>query len=102
MARIELYERKGALYEWDPVKAARNVQAHGISFATAIRIWDGRVVEQVDDREDYGEARFVDIGMIGDRYITVVYTWRGDIRRIISARKAEAHERKEYQAHTDY
>ncbi len=51
-------------FEWDDEKAAENHSRHGISFETAIEIFkDPFAVERLDDREDYGEERFVLIGM---------------------------------------
>jgi len=52
-----------------------------------------------DDELDPGEQRFVTLGMgAAERLLVVVYTWRGENIRIISARTAEAHERAEYEA----
>ncbi|MGA2732978.1 MAG: BrnT family toxin [Syntrophobacteraceae bacterium] len=54
-------------------------------------------MERVDDRFDYGEVRVYPIGLVNGMEITVIYTDRGDDeRRIISAWKAEAHERRTY------
>jgi uncharacterized protein len=50
----------------------------------------------VDDRHRYGEERSVLFGMIDNRLLVVVHTWRGDKIRIISARDAEPHERRRY------
>jgi uncharacterized DUF497 family protein len=53
-------------------------------------------IEQVDDRENYGEERFTIIGMVENRLLFVAYTMRGENIRIISARGAEPHERRSY------
>jgi uncharacterized DUF497 family protein len=45
---------------------------------------------------DYGEDRYILLGMVGDRLLVVVHTVRGDTVRIISAREAEPHERRRY------
>jgi uncharacterized protein len=82
--------------EWDEDKNESNFDKHGIDFETAMLIWEGRTVEQVDDRRDYGEPRFIALGMVEDRVLAVVYTWRGNRRRIISARKANKDERRAY------
>jgi uncharacterized DUF497 family protein len=84
-------------YSWDEAKNRRNVAQRGIAFADAVRIFEGPTVEQVDDRFDYGEVRVYAIGVVNGLEITVIYTDRGDDeRRIISAWRAEPHERRYY------
>ena len=53
-------------------------------------------IEWLDDREDYGEDRYVIIGMVDNRLLYVAYAMRGEAIRIISARGAELHERRQY------
>ena len=53
-------------------------------------------IEKFDGRESYGEDRFVTIGLFDGNELTVVYTTRGNAVRIISARKAQPHERRNY------
>jgi uncharacterized DUF497 family protein len=79
-------------YTWDPKKARLNKEKHGITFPEAIRIFDQYTFEQIDDREDYGEERIFAMGLYRDRVLVVIYADHGDIRRIISARKAKRHE----------
>ena len=70
---------------------------HGIAFADAVRIFDGPIVEQPDDRFDYGEPCIYAIGVVNGLEITVVYTDKGeDERRLISAWRSEPHERRHY------
>ena len=57
---------------------------------------DPFAIEWLDDREDYGEDRYVIIGMVDSRLLYVTYTMRGEAIRIISARGAEPHERRQY------
>ncbi|MGI9041187.1 MAG: BrnT family toxin [Gemmatimonadales bacterium] len=83
-------------YEWDSVKDARNRAVHGIAFEDAIAIFAGRTLESEDVRKDYGEDRLVVSGLLDGRVIVVVYTARGDRRRIISARLANRKERERY------
>jgi uncharacterized DUF497 family protein len=76
---------------------AENVRKHGISFEQAVRIFEGCVFEIVDDREDYGEARWISIGETQAQEITVISTERdGGTRRIISGRPATKTERERY------
>ena len=48
-------------------------------------------------RTDYGEKRYIGIGIVDDLVLTVIYTLRGETCRIISARRAKRHERKTYE-----
>jgi hypothetical protein len=81
-------------FEWDPDKAARNFVKHGVDFNEAVKIFAGPVIERADDRREYGETRFISVGRFRDRWFTVVSTWRGEIRRIISARQANGKEKR--------
>jgi uncharacterized protein len=84
-------------YSWDEKKNRRNLLLHGIAFNDAARIFEGPTVEKADDRLDYGEIRVYAIGLVNGLEFTVIYTDRGeDERRIISAWRAEGHERRIY------
>jgi hypothetical protein len=83
-------------FEWDEDKAASNVVKHGVYFERAILIFDSERIEQIDDRESYGEERIIALGRVGMEVYRVVYTQRGDILRMISAQKASKHERENY------
>ena len=87
-------------FSWDPDKAASNFEKHGIDFQDAVFVFaDPFRIEREDTRQDYGETRYQTIGMVNEVLLFVVYTPRGDdeeICHIISARKAESRERKEY------
>ncbi|HME81173.1 MAG TPA: BrnT family toxin [Candidatus Eremiobacteraceae bacterium] len=89
-------------FEWDPHKAVINLRKHGVSFETAIRIFeDPRVLSAQDTR--YSDERWYSIGNVGKRIIYVAHTIENEGQtnetiRIISARKASARERREYQA----
>jgi uncharacterized protein len=52
------------MFDWDDDKNARNIARHGVSFETAMRIFEGPVLTVVDDREDYGELREISLGMV--------------------------------------
>ena len=74
-----------------------NLARHGIAFEDAQRIFEGPTLEKVDDRFDYGEIRVYAIGLVNGLEITVIYTdQENDERRIISAWRAEPHERRAY------
>ena len=84
-------------YEWDETKAQKNRRDHGIDFADAVTVFeDDLALTALDDAS--GEERFVTLGMDAmGRLLVVVYTWRGDRIRIISARKATKSERRHYE-----
>jgi hypothetical protein len=81
-------------FEWHDAKADANLRAHGISFELAKTVFkDPFAVELLDDREAYGEERFVIIGMAeGPVLLFVAYTEREGRVRIISARRATKYE----------
>lgn len=83
-------------FEWGEAKRKANLRKHGIDFVDAVRIWDGPMLEQIDPREDLAEDRYRGIGLLDDRCVVVAFTWRGPRIRMISARKAERHERQAY------
>lgn len=84
------------VFEWDAAKNAANLVKHGIDFDDAVRVFEGPVLEVVDDRRNYGEVRIIAVGAVDGREVTVVYTRRGTHRRMISARRAHSRERKAY------
>lgn len=84
-------------FEWDRNKAASNKAKHGISFEEAKGVFhDTYAIEKLDNQEDYGEVRYILIGMTEGKLLSVVYTERGEKVRLISARKADKDEQNEY------
>ncbi len=83
-------------FSWDPRKNRTNIVKHHISFARAAKIFDGPRLEKEDTRRDYGEKRMLALGRSEGRILRVVYTQRNSSIHIISARKANTHERAEY------
>ena len=85
---------------WDKNKNVSNQRKHGVSFEVAARVFlDTGRIEMYDDREDYGEDRWITIGAAESALLVVIYTLRdagGEIIRLISARKANAKEREAY------
>lgn len=84
-------------FEWDEAKSAACLRQRGFDFAYAIRAFldSGRAV-RVDDRYDYGEARYILNGRIDGRLFVIVYTVRPNAIRIISARKANSREIRDH------
>jgi uncharacterized DUF497 family protein len=77
--------------EFDPEKDARNRARHGLSLADFAG-FDAEPVVRVDDRQDYGEVRFIACGRIGGVPHAIVYTRRGETMRLISFRRAREKE----------
>jgi hypothetical protein len=83
-------------YEWDPDKAKLNTRKHGIAFADAVSVFSDESAITVEDI-DPDEERFAALGTDAfGRVLVVVYTWREENIRLISARKATEKERKQY------
>jgi len=88
-------------FEWDEEsKAGTNFRKHGVRMPEAIPVFDDPyAITITDDVSDPSEERFVTLGMgAAGRLLVVVYTWRDENIRIISARPGEAHEREQYEA----
>jgi uncharacterized DUF497 family protein len=84
-------------FEWDEAKNQANIRKHGIDFNDVPDIFQHPILALRDDREDYGEDRWISIGWIKSLMGVVVYAERrGDMIRIISARKATKQEAKYY------
>jgi uncharacterized DUF497 family protein len=83
-------------YQWDKGKAVSNRRKHGVRFADAVTVFsDERALTMEDDFPD--EVRFVTLGMDSSgRILLVVFTYRGEAIRIISARKATPLEQQQY------
>jgi hypothetical protein len=85
-------------FEWDEDKNRINIGKHGVSFETAMRIFEGPVLSWIDDRKEYGEVRLRSIGQVdGVTILAVIHTDRSGKTRIISARPADRTERKRYE-----
>lgn len=85
-------------FEWDEEKSTVNIRNHKIDFADVPSIFNGPMLVELDEREDYGEDRWIGIGILRNIVAVVVFTEpQQDTIRIISARKANKHERKRYE-----
>lgn len=84
---------------WDEAKRRRNLKDHGIDFADLEDFFGGDLLTREDVRDSYGERRYQSVGIINGVALFVVWTPRGkegDIPHLISARKAETHEEKNW------
>ena len=85
-------------FEWDPQKARTNARKHGVEFADAVAALEDESAITLPDEEMAEEERFVTLGRDGfGRLLVVIYTWRGENIRLISARKATKRERETYE-----
>jgi uncharacterized DUF497 family protein len=88
-------------FEWDMEKEADNIKNHHLNFADAMQIFrDPMRIERYDDDSSNDEDRWQTIGRAG-KVIFAVYTERGDVTRIISARFAEPFERRIYDGYSE-
>jgi uncharacterized protein len=85
-------------FEWDEEKNQINIRKHGFDFADAWEIFTMPMLISADEREDYREDRWIGVGLLRATTVVVVYVERScNVIRIISLRKALAHERDEYE-----
>jgi uncharacterized DUF497 family protein len=84
--------------EFDAEKRDMTLKERSLDFARAPEIFAGANATARDERNDYGEDRFVTVGTLDARTVIVVWTPRGEARRIISMRKANEREISRYHA----
>jgi uncharacterized DUF497 family protein len=82
--------------EFDAAKRAKALEERGLDFARAGEVFDGRHFTGQDSRQDYAEDRFITVGLLDTRLVVLVWTPRGEARRIISMRKANDREKALY------
>jgi uncharacterized protein len=86
-------------FEWDEAKNRINRAKHGWDFAEAARVFLDPLLHGVDDRTvNYGEQRYKVTGYAGHKLVTIVYTERNGIVRLIPAHKPSSQERKDYES----
>ena len=89
---------KGVDYQWDLNKARANLKKHAVDFADAVGVFEDHLALNIDDPASPGEPRWITVGMdFLNRLLVVVYTYRGEAIRLISARKATKRERDSYE-----
>ena len=81
---------------FDAAKREKTLRERGLDFARAHEVFDGLTITLPDQRQDYGEPRFITAGWLDERLIVLVWTPRGLARRIISMRKANEREINKY------
>lgn len=85
-------------FTWDEAKNESNIRKHGLDFADVHQVFDGPILEKLDDRFDYGEERWIAVGLLrGTLCVVVIYAEpRKGTMRIISFRKGDRYEREAY------
>jgi uncharacterized DUF497 family protein len=83
--------------EWDEAKRQATLDQRRLDFADAAEVFAGFTLTVEDDRRDYGETRFQTVGQVARDVVMIVWTWRGDMRRVISMRKCDDRERARYE-----
>ncbi len=89
------------LIEFDSAKREQTLINRGLDFADAPKIFSGKHFTLADVRADYGEQRFISVGKLVDRIVVLIWTPRGEVRRIISMRYANEREKTRYAQHLD-
>lgn len=89
------------LVTYDPDKRAATLKYRNLDFEDAPKLFAGKHFQMEDDREDYGETRWITVGRLNRAMVVVVWTQRDEARRIISMRKCNAREQERYRAHLD-
>ncbi len=79
---------------WHEPKRQSNLKKHGIDFAEAERVFNGSTFTFEDNRENYGEQRWVTLGLLVMRVVVIVHTETEDEIRIISMREANKNEQR--------
>ena len=83
---------------WDRRKNEANINKHELDFADAYKVFESPMLENLDNREDYGEDRWIGIGLMENRVVVIVFTEpEEDTIRVISFRKATTDESKKYE-----
>lgn len=85
-------------FAWSHAKNERNIEERGIDFGDVTRVFEGPMLVARDERMDYGEVRWMGLGQLEGRLLVVVWTYRGDVCRLISARKANNREVARHEA----
>ena len=91
-------------FHWDTNKNLNYIKKHGIDFVDAIEMFQHPLLTCIDNREDYGEERWVGIGILKGIIAVIVFTEddRKNLIRIISVRKATINESEKFKKSNKY
>ncbi len=87
--------------EFDQAKRERTLVERGLDFARAAEVFAGVHLTGQDTRQSYAEDRMITVGFLDQRLVVLVWTLRGEARRIISMRKANEREKAFYDRYVD-
>lgn len=83
-------------FRWDEDKRQSNILKHGIDFVDVEKVFEGATATIFDDRFDYGEERFITLGLLNAQVVVIAHTETEEVIHIISARKATKNEEISY------
>jgi uncharacterized protein len=83
-------------FEWDEAKRRANIKRHGFDFVLVESVFASDALTLLDVRFEYGEIRFLTLGMLNGRVLAIAHTETDEITRIISVRKASKNEEELY------
>lgn len=83
-------------FDWDTKKRQTNIKKHGIDFSELKKVFEKPMLTRLDNREDYGETRWISLGDLNGKIVILVYTETENNVRLISARRATKNEENIY------
>ena len=82
--------------DWDEGKRRSNIRKHGIDFIGVEKVFESKTVTILDDRFDYGESRFITLGLLNGRVVVIAHSETRELIRVVSVRKATKNEEENY------
>ena len=83
-------------FAWDEAKRQTNIRKHGIDFVEVEKVFEGKTLTVFDNRFDYGEDRYITVGIFEGRVVSIAHTETEEVIRVISIRKATRNEESIY------
>ena len=93
---LDIAMKAQTAFEWDEQKRAQNLGKHKLDFIICVELFDGRGMVTSTSSKN-GEIRFLSVTAWNEIHVTAIWTWRGDVRRIISLRRARDVEKRMYE-----
>lgn len=84
-------------FEWNEAKRLNVYEKHGVDILHAALIFENQILTKPDTRRDYGEDRYISLGMVDDEVFIVVHTERDGVTRLITAWKGGSNDKKTYE-----
>ena len=83
-------------FEWDETKRRSNIKRHGIDFVDVDEVFADETITFLDDRDDYGETRFLTFGLLWGEVVAIVHIETDEVIGVISVRRASKDEEETY------